>query len=65
VRLDEEYRLMRVMRFLCYALLSLFALATLGSFVPSLSVLGELGPALTAFIGPWIVVLSLIGAIWA
>ncbi len=56
---------MRIMRFLSYALLSLFALATLGSFVPALSVLGSLGPALTAFIGPWIFVLSLIGAIWA
>jgi acetyl esterase len=65
VRLQGEYWLMRVVRFLCYVLLSLFALATLGSFVPSLSVLGELGPALTAFIGPWVVVLSLIGAIWA
>jgi acetyl esterase/lipase len=65
VRLQGEHWLMRVLRFLIYALLSLFALATLGSFVPSLSVLGELGPALTAFIGPWIVALSLIGAIWA
>jgi acetyl esterase/lipase len=65
VRLQQEYSLMRIMRFLSYALLSLFALATLGSFVPALSVLGSLGPALTAFIGPWIFVLSLIGAIWA
>jgi acetyl esterase len=65
VRLQGEHRLMRVVRFLSYALLSLFALATLGSFVPAISVLGELGPALTAFIGPWIVVLSLIGALCA
>lgn len=57
--------MMRVMRLLGYALLGLFALATLGSFVPAISVLGELGPMLTGFIGPWIVVLSLIGAIWA
>jgi acetyl esterase len=65
LRLQGEHWLMRVLRVLSYALLSLFALSTLGSFVPAISVLGELGPVLTAFIGPWIVVLSLIGAIWA
>jgi acetyl esterase len=56
---------MKVVRFLVYALLMLFGLATLGSFLPSIPILGELGPVLTAFIGPWIVLLSLIGAIWA
>ena len=46
-------------------LLSVFGLATLGSFIPTIPVLGELGPTLTAMFGPWIVILSALGAIWA
>lgn len=57
--------MMRVLRFLASALLALFGLATLGSFLPSIPILGELGPVLTASFGPWIIILSLLGAIWA
>ncbi len=56
---------MRALRFLGYAVLSLFGLATIGSFLPSIPIFGELGPVLTANFGPWIVILSLLGAIWA
>ena len=45
--------------------LALFGLATLGSFVPGIPVLGEIGPLLTASYGPWIVILSLAGAVWS
>lgn len=56
---------MRIVRLLVYALLALFGLATIGSFIPSIPILGELGPVLTASYGPWIVILSFVGAIWA
>ncbi len=56
---------MRVIRFLAYALLGLFGLATIGSFLPAIPVLGELGPVLIGGFGPWIVLISLVGAIWA
>lgn len=54
-----------IMNGIASALLALFGLATIGSFLPSLPVLGELGPVLTAQFGPRIVILSLLGAIWA
>jgi acetyl esterase/lipase len=57
--------MIKVARFLVSALLGLFGLATIGSFIPAIPVLGELGPVLTSFIGPWIVLLSLIGTAWA
>jgi acetyl esterase/lipase len=46
-------------------LLVLFAVATLGSFIPSIPALGELGPILTSNVGPWITLLSIVGAVWA
>ncbi len=55
----------RVLRFLASALLALFGLATIGVFIPAIPILGELGPVLTASFGPWIIILSLLGAIWA
>lgn len=56
---------MRVLRFFAFALLGLFGLATIGSFIPAIPVLGELGPLLTSTFGPWIVLLSLVGAAWS
>jgi acetyl esterase len=56
-------RPVRFIRFLGDAMLGIFALGTLGSFFPAIPVLGELGPVLTAFIGPWIAILSLIGSV--
>ena len=55
--------IVRILRFLAKALLALFALGTLGSFVPGIPLLGELGPVLTAQLGPWLVIVSLIGAV--
>ncbi len=55
----------RILSFLASFLLAVFGLSTLGSFLPSIPVLGELGPVLTASYGPWIVILSLLGAVWA
>ena len=54
----------RIARGIVGLLLALFGLATLGSFVPAIPLLGEIGPLLTASYGPWIVILSLAGAIW-
>ena len=54
----------RIARGIAGFFLALFGLATLGSFVPAIPVLGEIGPLLTASYGPWIVILSLAGAIW-
>ena len=54
----------RIARGIAGFFLVLFGLATLGSFVPAIPVLGEIGPLLTASYGPWIVILSLAGAIW-
>ena len=55
----------RVLRFLANALLGLFGLATLGSFIPSIPVLGIAGPMLTGIFGLWTILLPLFGAIWA
>lgn len=52
----------KVARFLASAVLVLFVLGTLGSFIPKIPVLGELGPILTSFAGPWITVVSAVGA---
>jgi acetyl esterase len=57
--------MMRAGRLLAYALLNFFGLATLGSFLPAIPILGELGPVLTATYGPWIVVIALLGSVWA
>lgn len=46
------------------ALLVLFALAALGCFLPQIQVLGEIGPILVSTIGPWVTLLSLLGAGW-
>ncbi|MEY2926574.1 MAG: Carboxylesterase NlhH [Pseudomonadota bacterium] len=54
---------MAIVRVLASLLLVLFGLGAIGNFMPSLSVLGELGPVLNSFFGPWIVVLSLAGAV--
>lgn len=54
--------LVKVAQFLAKAVLILFALGTLGSFIPKIPVLGELGPILTSFVGPWITVVSAMGA---
>lgn len=56
---------MRFLRFLAYALLGFFGVAAIGSFIPSIPVLGELGPVLTASYGLWIVLISFVGAVWA
>jgi acetyl esterase len=58
-------KMMRVLRFLVYALLGLFGLTTIGLFLPAIPVLGELGPVLTTTFGLWIVLIVLIGAVWA
>jgi len=46
-------------------LLVLFGIGTLGSFIPSIPVLGVLGSILIGGFGPWMVLLSFAGAIWA
>ena len=53
----------RVARFVGYSALVLFALLTLGSLVPAIPVLGAIGPMLMFMIAPWIVILSVIGAV--
>ncbi|MFM9978803.1 MAG: alpha/beta hydrolase [Sphingomonadaceae bacterium] len=51
------------LKFLTYALLSFFGLAAIGSLIPAIPVLGELGPVLTAGYGPWVTLVSLVGAV--
>ncbi len=55
----------RIARGIAGFFLAVFGLATLGSFVPAIPLLGEIGPLLTASYGPWIVILSLAGAVWS
>jgi hypothetical protein len=55
----------RIVKIIGAGLLALFAFATLGSFIPSIPVLGELGPILTSSFGPWVTLLSIVGAVWA
>jgi acetyl esterase len=52
----------RVLLVICLAALSLLALVTLGTFVPAIPLLGALGPILIARFGPWITVVSFVGA---
>ncbi len=54
---------MRIIRLLGYALIGLFALATLGLIFPAIPVLGELGPVLSSAFGLWIILISLIAAV--
>ena len=56
-------RLYRFGRFIANALLVLFALGALGALLPQIPVLGEIGPLMISPFGPWITVLSLIGAV--
>ena len=56
--------LFRIVRILGKAIIVLFALGTLGSFFPAIPLLGEIGPVLTSAIGPWLTIVSLIGAVW-
>jgi acetyl esterase len=55
--------IVRIFLLLGKALLVLFALGTLGSFIPAIPVLGELGPVLIMFLGPWLAILSMLGAV--
>ncbi len=55
----------RIVRVIAGIILVLSCLATIGLFLPSIPVLGEVGPLLMATYGPWISVLALVGAIWA
>lgn len=50
-------------RFLGKALIVILALGMLGSLVPQISVLGELGPILTAQFGPWLAIIALAGTV--
>ena len=52
------------MKSLAYASLSLFGLAAIGSFVPAIPVLGELGPIGSSTYGPWVTFISFAGAAW-
>jgi acetyl esterase/lipase len=56
-------RISRIARFLGNAVLSVLALGTVGSFIPAIPVLGELGPILTMFLGPWMSILAAAGAV--
>jgi acetyl esterase/lipase len=53
----------RVARLFGHSLLLVFAVATLGSLVPTIPVLGSIGPLLISPFGPWITILSLAGAV--
>ncbi len=53
----------RIVRFAGHAVLVLFAVATLGCFVPTIPVLGSIGPLLVAPFGSWITILSLVGVV--
>jgi acetyl esterase len=54
---------LRMIRLLANTFIVFFALGTFGSFIPAIPVLGEVGPLLTANLGPWITILSLVGAV--
>jgi len=53
----------KVMRFFAYSIPVIFALATLGCILPTLPILGSVGPLLVSPYGPWISILSLLCAI--
>lgn len=56
-------RLYRMAALLGKILIVLFALGTLGCFLPGIPLLGEVGPLLVSPYGPWITIISLIGGI--
>ena len=56
--------MIKALKFLAYALLSLFGLAAIGSFFPAIPVLGELGPIGSSTYGPWVTLISFVGAAW-
>lgn len=53
----------RIVRYAGYAVLVVFALATLGALISGIPVLGSVGPLLLSPFGSWILILSLIGAV--
>ena len=53
----------RFFRFVINALVMLLALGALGALLPWIPLLGELGPILIASLGPWVVILPLIGGV--
>ena len=55
--------LIKALRFLGNAVLIALAVGTLGSFMPEIPAIGELGPVLTANVGIWITIVALIGAV--
>ena len=55
----------RILRKIAGIGLVLCGLFTLGLYLPSIPVLGEVGPLLTARFGPWLSVLAAIGMVWA
>ncbi|GGA36921.1 alpha/beta hydrolase [Sphingomonas psychrolutea] len=52
------------LKIFAYALLSLFGLAAIGSLIPAIPMLGELGPVVTSRFGPWVTLISILGAVW-
>ena len=55
--------LIKPLRFLGNAVLIALAVGTLGSFLPEIPAIGELGPVLTANLGIWLTIVALIGAV--
>ena len=55
----------RILRKIAGIGLVLCGLFTLGLYLPSIPVLGEVGPLLMARFGPWLSVLAAIGMVWA
>ena len=53
----------RALQYIGYAILCVSALAALGALMPTIPVLGSLGPLLVSPFGSWIVIIALIGAI--
>ena len=53
----------RVLRAISYLLLAIFGLGAIGCLFPTIPVLGEVGPILLSNFGPWLIVVSLFGAV--
>ncbi len=53
----------RLLQLAVNAVLVLLGFAMLGSFFPAIPIFGALGPVLTAQLGPWLVIVSLVGAL--